>query len=78
MNETMIEIPGAITARVKDGRIVGFTFVPHAANAGYFGDEIVVLRGEPMTPEDFFDMVASTLMVSEDNMTATFTCEWSE
>ena len=75
---TTIEITGSLQARVENDRIVGYTFTPYAADAGYFGPDIIHVEGPEIDKEAFFDMVNKTLMFSYDRQTATFTCEWSE
>jgi hypothetical protein len=77
--ETEVLIPGRVIARVRNGRIVGYVFIPNAADAGYFGDEIVVISGDESLekkPNDFFDMVSDSLTFDQSNSVASFVCEW--
>lgn len=75
--ETEVVVPGRMTARVRNNRIIGYVFIPAAGNAGYFGEEIHVIAGDDsLRADDFFHMVSQTLMFSQDNTSATFTCEW--
>ena len=75
--ETEVLIPGNFVAKILHGRIVGYTFIPHAANAGYFGDEIIVTQGDTsLTSNEFFDMVSSTLMFDQSMTSAHVSCEW--
>ncbi len=78
MKETIIEIPGIFLARVVNGRIIGYTFTPRAADAGYFGEATYHVDGPEIDQETFFQMISPTLMNSSDNQSATFSCEWVE
>ena len=78
MTATIVEIPGTFSAKVEHGRITGYTFTPHASNAGYFGESILVMDGNDIEPDKFFEMIGPTLMVSNDKSSTTFTCEWAE
>lgn len=78
MTKSTIQIPGMFLARVENGRIVGYVFSPAASHAGHFGESFSVFDGETIEEDDFWAMVNQSLMFSEDNRTATFSCEWSE
>lgn len=78
MAESIVQIPGSIMARVEHGRIIGYTFTPHAADAGYFGEAIYTIEGPEIDQEKFFEMVGPTLMVSNDGKSASFSCGWEE
>jgi hypothetical protein len=71
-----VEIPGRMIATISHGRMANFTFVPHAANAGYFGPGIEAEDGDDVSADQFFDLVSEALMVSYDKKSAHFTCEW--
>jgi hypothetical protein len=72
-----IQVPGRLIARVRHGRIVGYIFIPAAADAGYFGEAMMVVSGEPEFGQDeFFDMVCDSLSFSEDHSVAYFSSEW--
>jgi hypothetical protein len=78
MTESIVQIPGIVTARVERGRVTGYTFTPRAADAGYFGEAIYTIDGPKIDQDEFFGMVNRTLMISNDNKSATFSCEWTE
>jgi len=69
-------IPGAFVAVLEHGRIARFTFTPDAADAGYFGPEIVVWEGDDIDSETFFDMVADKLSQSGDGKSGIATVFW--
>ena len=72
---SLIEIPGYMQARVENGRITGYVFTIAANDAGYFGEEIINLEGDELTPEEFFDMVSDTIMTSYDKRSGFITVE---
>jgi hypothetical protein len=73
---TKVYIPGSMIATIGEhGRITGYTFTPAAADAGYFGDKIVVAEGDDIESKDFFDLVYSSLTFTSNN-SAVFTTEW--
>ena len=75
---TTVNIPGTFLARINNGRIEGFLFIPSASDAGYFGEAYHVVDGiDDLKEEMLFDMVSNCLMFTEDRQSATFTCEWS-
>jgi hypothetical protein len=74
--ESQIEIPGSLTARIVRGRIVGYTFTPFAAHAGYFGEPIINVEGDQINDTKFFDLVADTMAISQDNKSAFIAVEW--
>lgn len=71
-----VMIPGSLVAEVEHGKISRFTFTPDAADAGYFGPEIVVWEGDDIDSETFFDMVADKLSQASDNRSAAATVFW--
>jgi hypothetical protein len=68
-----VEIPGSMRAVVEHGKITKFVFIPHAADAGYFGDPIYV-DSDALNSDTFFDIVSETLQHGED--ASRFICEW--
>lgn len=74
--ESQVYVPGTLMATIKNGRIVNFTFMPAAADAGYFGDHIMVYDGDDISSEKFFDLVSYTLTFDSREQSAHFTCEW--
>lgn len=76
-NETEVLIPGNFIARIYNGRIIGYVFTPHAAHAGNFEDEIVVISGDTTLDSDtFFNLVGDSLMFDQNKESAFFSCEW--
>jgi len=75
--ETRVMVPGTMFAHIEDGKIVNYTFTPSAADAGYFGEEIVVLEGDDINSEEFFDLVSESLSITKDKKSAMFACEWA-
>ena len=67
-----VQIPGEMIATIENGRITGYTFSPAAANAGYFGPEIINIEGDKINSEEFFDLVSDSLVKS-----AFFIAEWT-
>ena len=43
---TTVRIPGSLTAHWQEGRIVGWTFMPHGSAAGYFGPTAELVDGD--------------------------------
>jgi len=74
--KSTVMVPGTLFAKVEYGRIVGFTFSPAAADAGYFGDEITVYDGDDIEADKFFDLVSNMLSITQDKQSAVFACEW--
>ena len=48
MNST-INIPGTLTAIVKNGRVVSYVFDIAANDAGYFGPAFITIEGDEMS-----------------------------
>jgi|APGre2960657404_1045060.scaffolds.fasta_scaffold172588_1 hypothetical protein len=71
---TYMEIPGSLTAKIVNDKIVGYTFIPHGADAGYFGPAAVHVEGPEIDETLFFDMITDSLQFVGDN--AIFICEW--
>jgi len=76
--KSIVEIPGVMVATVVDERIVGYAFSPHASYAGYFGDDIIVVEGDQLESDEFFEMVRDSLSTTLDEKSTYFSAEWSE
>jgi hypothetical protein len=74
--ETRVQVPGYMIARIQNGEITGFDFTPAAADAGYFGDEINVIEGQDIDSDAFFDLVSNKLVHSPDYQSSSFTANW--
>ncbi len=46
MSNARVQIPGSLTAVYEGGHISGWTFIPAAGYAGYFGEAAFVTRGD--------------------------------
>jgi hypothetical protein len=74
MNST-IHIPGRLTAKISNGRIIGYVFDIAANDAGYFGDAFNLIEGDEMTANEFSDLVTGSLMFTQDRKSAFFSVE---
>ena len=74
MNSTII-IPGTLTAKIENGRITGYVFDIAANDAGYFGKTFHLIEGDELNEEQMSDLVADTLMISQDRQSAYMTVE---
>jgi len=74
MNST-IHIPGQLTAKIRNGRVIGYVFDIAANDAGYFGDAFNLIEGDEMTEDEFSDLVADSLMSTQDCKSAFFSVE---
>jgi hypothetical protein len=74
MNSTIF-IPGRLTAKIENGRITGYVFDIAADDAGYFGDAFQIIEGDDMTDTDFSDVIADSLMITQDRTTAFISVE---
>ena len=70
-----IFIPGRLTAKIENGRITGYVFDIAANDAGYFGDAFQIIEGDEMTDNDFSDVVADSLMITQDRKSAFISVE---
>lgn len=68
--KSLVRIPGELTARVENGRIVGYVFDISANYAGYFGPAFIVEEGDEITDDQMSDLIADTLTISRDRQTA--------
>lgn len=67
---SLVKIPGTLTARVVNGRIAGYSFLISANDAGYFGEPFICIDGDEITHDDFSDMVDDAVTISNDNQSA--------
>jgi hypothetical protein len=85
--ETIVDIPGEFSAHYKNGAIIGFTFIPHASNAGYFGPAARVSEGDAELDVEETDgpfwralqaKLANDELIPEGLAGTHFACEWQE
>lgn len=74
MNST-INIPGTLTAIVKNGRVVSYVFDFAANDAGYFGPAFITIEGDEMSDDVFSDAIADSVMLSQDGQSGFFSVE---
>ena len=74
MNST-INIPGTLTAIVKNGRVVSYIFDIAANDAGYFGPAFITIDGDEMSNDAISDAIANSLMLSQDGQSGFFSVE---
>lgn len=74
MNST-VQIPGTLTAKIENGRIVGYVFDIAANDAGYFGPAFVHYEGDEVTDDQMSDAIADSLMFTQDRKSAFISVE---
>jgi hypothetical protein len=74
MNST-INIPGTLTAIVKNGRVVSYVFDIAANDAGYFGPAFITIEGDEMSNDAISDAIANSLMLSQDGQSGFLSVE---
>ena len=67
---SLIHIPGRLTAQIVNGRITGYVFDIAANDAGYFGPALVVIEGDELTEDQMSNVIADSLSISRDRQTA--------
>lgn len=67
---SLVQIPGTLTATIANGRITGYVFDIAANDAGYFGPALIVIEGDELTEDQMSDVIADSLSISQDRKTA--------
>ena len=72
---SLVHIPGRLTAHVVNGRIIGYMFDIAANDAGYFGPAFITEEGPEIDETRMSDLVADSLTISRDRKVAFLTVE---